>query len=83
MPVELQVASVFAGTNGFLDRLKLDAVLPFETYLHEHLSAHNSATLETIAKTGKLEGATEADLKGGCQAALDAYLREHPEAAVA
>jgi F-type H+-transporting ATPase subunit alpha len=83
MAVELQVASVYAGTNGFLDRLKVDQVLTFESYLHEHLRAHRSAALETITKTGKLEGATEAELKAGCQAALDAFLREHPEAALA
>ena len=83
MAVELQVASVFAGTNGFLDRLKVDQVLRFETYLHEHLRAHSASTLATITKTGKLEGATEAELKAGCQAALDAFLREHPEAALA
>ncbi len=83
MPVELQVASVFAGTQGFLDTLKVEAVLPFETYLHEHLRTHAAAMLAAITSTGKLEGATEADLRAGCQAALDAFLREHPEAAVA
>ena len=83
MPVELQVASVYAGTQGFLDRLKVEAVLPFESYLHEHLRTHNSAALETITTTGKLEGPTENDLRAGCQASLDAFLREHPEAAVA
>jgi F-type H+-transporting ATPase subunit alpha len=83
MPVELQVASVYAGTQGFLDRLKVEAVLPFESHLHEHLRTHNAGTLETITTTGKLEGPTENDLRAGCQVALDAFLREHPEAGVA
>jgi F-type H+-transporting ATPase subunit alpha len=83
MPVELQVASVFAGTRGYLDKLKVDSVLPFETFLHEYLGLHHGAVLEAITATGKLEGAVEQELANGCQAALDAFLREHPGAAVA
>jgi F-type H+-transporting ATPase subunit alpha len=79
MPVELQVASVFAGTHGFLDKLKVDAVLAFEAYLHEFLYARHGTTLEAIATTGKLEGEVEEDLATGCQAALDAFRRERPE----
>jgi F-type H+-transporting ATPase subunit alpha len=79
VPVELQVASVFAGTHGFLDKLKVDAVLAFEAYLHEFLHARHGTTLEAIATTGKLEGEVEEDLATGCQAGLDAFLREHPE----
>jgi F-type H+-transporting ATPase subunit alpha len=83
MSVDLQVASVFAGTQGFLDKLKVAAVLPFESYLHEHLATHAGPTLKAISTTGKLEGTTETDLRAACQAALDGFLREHPEAAVA
>jgi len=83
MPVDLQVASVFAGTQGFLDKLKVEMVLPFEAYLHEHLKTHAAGTLAAVTSTGKLDGTTEADLRAGCQAALDAFMREHPEAAVA
>ena len=39
MPVELQVASIFAGTRGILDKLKVESVLPFEAFLHEYLRA--------------------------------------------
>jgi F-type H+-transporting ATPase subunit alpha len=83
MAVELQVASVFAGTHGFLDKLKVEAVLPFEAFLHEYLKLHQSAALDAIVSTGKLEGAVEEQLSAGCQAALDAYLRENPGVAVA
>jgi F-type H+-transporting ATPase subunit alpha len=80
MPVEMQVASVFAGTRGTLDSLKVEAVRPFESHLHEYLSAHHRPLLDSIVATGKLEGATEQDLAAACQAALAAYVREHPEA---
>ena len=79
MPVELQVASVFAGTRGFLDSLRIEAVRPFERYLHEHLGTHSRGVLDAILATGKLEGATEEGLQAGCKAALDGFLREHPE----
>ncbi|HUK11697.1 MAG TPA: F0F1 ATP synthase subunit alpha [Thermoanaerobaculaceae bacterium] len=79
MPVELQVASVFAGTRGFLDTLRIEAVRPFERYLHEHLGTHSRGVLDAILATGKLEGATEEGLQSGCKAALDGFLREHPE----
>ena len=83
MPVELQIASVFAGTRGFLDKLKVEAVLPFERFLHEHLKTYHGAVLEGIVTTGKLEGAMEQEFTAGCQAALDGFLRESPEAALA
>jgi F-type H+-transporting ATPase subunit alpha len=83
MRVELQVVSVFAGTHGFLDTLKVESVLAFEAYLHEFLQARYGTTLEGIATTGKLEAELEEDLTAGCRAALDAFLREHPDAALA
>jgi F-type H+/Na+-transporting ATPase subunit alpha len=83
MPVELQIASVFAGTRGFLDKLKVEAVLPFERFLHEYLKTYHGAVLEAIVSTGNLEGAMEQKLTTGCQAALDGFLRESPEAALA
>jgi F-type H+-transporting ATPase subunit alpha len=79
MPVELQVASVFAGTHGFLDGLRIESVRAFEVYLHDYLHTRHHAALDALLATGKLEGATEQDLQAACQAALDAYLREHPE----
>jgi F-type H+-transporting ATPase subunit alpha len=82
LPVELQIASIFAGTRGVLDRLKVSSVRVFERYLHEYLRSHHAGALEAILATGKLEGATETELEAGCRAALDAYLREHAEAVV-
>ncbi len=82
MEVEYQVASIFAGTRGILDKLQVAAVPAFEKYLHEYLRAHHASVLETIVATGKLEGATESELEAGCRAAQEAFLKEHPEAAI-
>jgi F-type H+/Na+-transporting ATPase subunit alpha len=83
MATELQIVSVFAGTRGHLDKLKIPFVLPFEAYLHEYLRTNHAALVETIATTGKLEGDAEKQLSEACIAAQAAYLREHPEAGVA
>ena len=80
--VAYQVASIFAGTRGILDKMQVAAVPKFEVYLHEHLRSHHAAVLETIVATGKLEGATEQELESGCRAAQEAFLKEHPEAAI-
>ncbi len=83
MAVELQIASVYAGTHGHLDRFKVSAVRAFETYLHEYLASRHGSVLETIVAAGKLEGAVEEELAAACKAAAEAFLKEHPEAAVA
>jgi F-type H+-transporting ATPase subunit alpha len=41
MPVELQVLSIFAVSNGFTDKIAVDQVRPFEEALHRYmLSSH-------------------------------------------
>jgi len=80
--VEAQVASLFAGTRGYLDKLKVSAVAAFERFLLEHLQTHHATVLETILKTGKLEGAVEGELETACRGAQERFLKEHPEAAI-
>ncbi|MCD4549645.1 F0F1 ATP synthase subunit alpha [Schaalia sp. lx-260] len=60
--VEDQVASIWAGTHGFLDDLEVSDVLPFEKGLLQHLRAH-STVLDTIKETGQLSDETEAELQ--------------------
>src|SRR4029453_7801070 len=71
MDVALQVSPVFAGTKGFLDDLRVEAVLPFETSLHEYLKDQKSALLGEIRAAGKLtkeiKPALESALKGFAQ----------------
>ena len=59
MDVELQVASIYAGTKGYLDSLPVESVRPFEAGLHEFLTSQNKEILSAIISTGKLEKATE------------------------
>ncbi len=82
LPVELQIVSIFAGTQGYLDRLKVSHIRVFEGYLHRYLQDEGPETLERIVATGKLEDQTREELGALCQGAVDRYLKENPEAAV-
>jgi F-type H+-transporting ATPase subunit alpha len=68
-PVEEQVVSIWAGTNGKLDKLALADVLPFERQLLDHLR-RNTKILSQIASTGLLSDDLEAELAK----AVDDYL---------
>ncbi|TBT84615.1 F0F1 ATP synthase subunit alpha [Propioniciclava sinopodophylli] len=56
-PVEDQVVSVWAGTNGHFDDIAVEDVLRFESELLEHLR-HNTPILATIAETKKWDDDT-------------------------
>ncbi len=62
MPVELQVASIYAGTKGYLDDLEISAIAPWETAFHSYLKSEKNEILSAIAQTGKLEKAAEESL---------------------
>jgi F-type H+/Na+-transporting ATPase subunit alpha len=62
LPVELQVASIFAVTQGFLDEIPVGDVSRFERELHEHLQTRNAALLERV-RTEKLKGGLDDELK--------------------
>jgi F-type H+-transporting ATPase subunit alpha len=49
MPVEKQVVSIFAGTNGYLDEIPLDQVKRFEMELLDLMDVKHTAVLEEIA----------------------------------
>ncbi len=63
MRIGLQVASVFAGTQGFLDNLAVDAVRPFETALHQALSDEKADLLDRLEKAPKFDDALASELR--------------------
>lgn len=65
--VEDQVASIWAGTNGYLDDIEVSDVLRFEKEYINYLRRHGNA-LKNIAETGKLESDTVAELKASVEA---------------
>ena len=64
--VEDQIASVWAGTKGYLDDIPLEQVHAFEEGLLEHLK-QNTTVLQTLAESGKLEAETEEALKAATE----------------
>jgi len=61
-PVENQVVSIWAGTNGYLDDVPVEDISRFESEFLEHLS-HKSSILTTLAQTNVLDDDTVAALK--------------------
>ncbi|HLN59987.1 MAG TPA: F0F1 ATP synthase subunit alpha [Symbiobacteriaceae bacterium] len=72
MDVELQVASIYAATNGFLDDLELDQVAQFERELHTHLKANNPDLLKRVATTKNFKE-VEAELRDAITAFKQGY----------
>jgi len=68
LPVELQVASIFAVTSGKIDDLPVVDVRRFESDLHGFLRSRNAALLARLAK----EKLTD-DLKAELAAAIDEF----------
>jgi F-type H+-transporting ATPase subunit alpha len=71
-PVEEQVVSIWAGTNGKLDALAVDDVLKFEAELLDHLR-RNTKILDTLRKTNVLDDDTKAELEKEVDAFLVAF----------
>jgi F-type H+/Na+-transporting ATPase subunit alpha len=64
MPVEEQVAVIFAGVRGFLDNVKLEDIRRFENSLLSELRAGGKAVTEAIRNDREIKPATEEGLKG-------------------
>jgi F-type H+/Na+-transporting ATPase subunit alpha len=81
MDVELQVASIYAGTKGFMDSLPVESIRDFEAGLHAFLKADRKEILQAIVSTGKLEKATEEGLSAAIQEFKDRFVKEKSAAA--
>ena len=71
MPVEKQVVSIWAGTNGKLDEVPVEDVLRFESELHDYL-ARNTKVLDSLRETNVLSDETV----GALDAAVDEFKLE-------
>ena len=63
LPFEEQVASIFAGTQGFLDKVPVSDVTRFEDGLLADLRANHAEVLKTIRETKDLGDAVKGQLK--------------------
>jgi len=83
VPVELQIVSIFAGTKGLLDTMKVSAIGAFEPYLHRYARDNGAETLDRIVSTGVLDEQTEKELTQLIKTAVELFHKENPEAALA
>jgi len=63
MPMEEQVVSIFAGVNGFLDTVPVDAVVRYESALLAHVRHDHEDILAAIRDSGQLADDTADKLK--------------------
>jgi F-type H+-transporting ATPase subunit alpha len=83
IPVVLQIVSIYGGTKGLFDGLKVSAVGAIQPSLHRYVKDNGAETLERITSTGALDEKTEEELSELITAAVDLFLKENPEAALA
>ncbi len=72
LPVQKQIFAIYAGTQGFLDDLPVDQVLPFERDMYRFLDAHNADLLKDIVNKGALDD----DIRARMTKALTAFKEE-------
>jgi len=63
MPVEEQVVSIFAGTRGYVDAIKIEDVTRFEAAFLSELRAKGADILKAIRDEKEISAATEGKLK--------------------
>jgi F-type H+/Na+-transporting ATPase subunit alpha len=64
LPVERQIAIVFAGTNGYLDNIAVSDVPTFETELYSFIASRHSELFRGIAEKKQLDDQLKASLDG-------------------
>ncbi|MDM8011042.1 MAG: F0F1 ATP synthase subunit alpha [Parasphingorhabdus sp.] len=69
LPFEEQTASIYAGTNGHLDKVAASDVVRYEEAMLAHMRAEHADILKTIRESGDLAD----DTKAALEAALTAF----------
>src|SRR5881396_3599899 len=81
LPVEKQIAIIFAGTNGLLDDLDAADVRPFEQYLYRFLDASHPALLEKIRNRKTIDDEIKGELQRAIKEAKERFKNEPCRAA--
>ena len=77
VPVEKQVAIIYAATNGYLNDVKVPDVSAYEKEFYEFLDLRCSDLLDIVRKTGKLEDSGFETLAEACREFTEKFRREH------
>ena len=81
VPVEKQVAILYAVTKGILEKVKVEDVNAYETGLYTYLDtdAAGLEVMQLISSTGKLEPETEEKLRHVLEAYTENFLNTRPD----
>ena len=81
VPVEKQVAILYAVTKGILEKVKVEDVNAYEAGLYTYLDADAAGleVMQLISTTGKLEPETEEKLRHVLEAYTENFLNTRPE----
>jgi len=63
MDVSEQVAVIYAGARGYLDKLDPSSITKFEQAFLKHIKASHQSLLDTIKNDGQITESTENQLK--------------------
>jgi F-type H+-transporting ATPase subunit alpha len=63
LPVERQVLSIYAGTNGFVDEVPAKDVRRFESELFAYAEARHAATLKELSDKKAIDDALKAKIE--------------------
>ncbi|KAG6295749.1 Alpha subunit of the F1 sector of mitochondrial F1F0 ATP synthase [Claviceps aff. purpurea] len=74
MAVNEMVPLIFAGVNGYLDKVPVDKVLRWESDYLAHLKTNEAELLATIEREGAISKETEAKLKDVTQSFIQSFL---------
>src|SRR5690349_795988 len=83
IPVEKQIAIIFAGTNGMLDDLPLDQIRTFEPELYRFLENAHPAILTTIKEKKTLDDETKGKLTAAIQEFKTRFVQDQSHKAAA
>ena len=72
MPVEEQVVSIYAGTNGYLDAIPVNRVTDYEEQMLSYMRHEHGDVLKGIASSGKFED----DVRDKVKAALETFAKQ-------
>jgi F-type H+-transporting ATPase subunit alpha len=83
MRVGLQVFSVFAGTQGFLDNLQIEAIRPFEAAMHQWVLDNRADLLERVEKASKFDDALSQEMRDAVGEFKNDYVKDRAEVVAA
>src|SRR6202166_3699048 len=82
LSTEKQIIVIFAGTNGFLDDLKVEEIHAFEAGLYPYLDSAQSGLLKDIVSKKALDDDLRNRIKDALKEYKENFLSEHRDAAL-